>query len=230
MSEWTPAQLAARIDQTLLTPEVGLAEGARWLDDHVVSGFAALVVPPFLAPAAVARLAGTPTRACSVCGFPLGYQSTEAKAAEAALLAGVGCEEIDMVMNVGVFLDGDTAYVAEEISAVVASAGVASGGLAAVKVIIETGRLAPEEIATAASVAVAAGAAFVKTSTGFGPRGATVEDVLAIRAAVGPDVGVKASGGIRDLDAALAMLKAGADRIGTSSGAEIVASAERRRG
>jgi deoxyribose-phosphate aldolase len=194
------------------------------MDAQVGLGFATLCVSPFLAPLAAQKLAGSGTAVCSVVGFPFGYCNTETKAEEARLLVELGCAEVDMVMNVAAFLEGEDEFVADDIGAVAAAASDASGGDALLKVIIETGHLDPGEIVRASVLAVEAGADFVKTSTGFGPRGASIEDVELIREAVGMDVGVKAAGGIRDGAAVLAMLEAGATRIGTSSGLEILES------
>ena len=221
--------LAAHIDQTLLKPTAGFAEGAAWIDASRNSGFAALCVSPFLVPLAAQRLAGTSTKVCSVAGFPLGYQNTETKAEESRQLVELGCVEIDMVLNIAALLEGEDAFVEDDIRAVVASVAHASGGEGIVKVILETGHLAEAEIDRASRIAAAAGAHYVKTSSGFGPRGASVRDVEIMRAAVGPDVGVKAAGGIRDLEAALEMLEAGADRLGSSSGLEILEALEHRR-
>ncbi len=215
-------ELAAVIDQTLLRPTVGFREGGAWMDAQVGLGFATLCVSPFLVPVAAQKLAGTGTAVCSVVGFPFGYCNTETKAEEARLLVELGCAEVDMVMNVPAFLEGEDEFVADDVGAVAAAARDASGGEALLKVIIETGHLDPEEISRASALVVEAGADFVKTSTGFGPRGASVEDVELIRDAVGMDVGVKAAGGIRDGAAVLAMLEAGATRIGSSSGIEIL--------
>jgi deoxyribose-phosphate aldolase len=191
-------------------------------------GFATLCVSPFLVPLAAQRLAGTSTAVCSVAGFPLGYANTESKAEEAAHLVQLGCLEVDMVMNVAAFLEGDTEFVRDDIAAVVDQVTESSGGTGLVKVILETGYLDTDQIARASVLAVEAGAGFVKTSTGFGPRGASEEDVRVMRAAVGSEVGVKAAGGIRDLDCALAMLDAGADRLGTSAGLEILEALDAR--
>ena len=214
--------LAAAIDQTLLKPTVGFSEAGGWMEASRAAGFATLCVSPFLVPLAVQKLAGTDTAVCSVCGFPLGYSNTESKAEEARLLVGLGCAEIDVVMNVAAFLEGETTFVAEDLRAVVDSVARASADRAVVKVILETGDLTDAEIATASQCAVSAGAHYVKTSTGFGPRGASVRDVEIMRETVGPDIGVKAAGGIRDLDTALEMLDAGASRLGSSSGLEIL--------
>ena len=220
--------LAAAIDQTLLKPTSGFKEAAAWMDAARDAGFASLCVSPFLVPLAAQKLAGTDTLVCSVAGFPLGYCNTESKAAEARLLVELGCEEVDMVFNIAAFLEGETTFVEDDIRAVVDGVGYGSDRRAIVKVIIETGYLSEGEIDSASRIAVAAGAHFVKTSTGFGPRGASVRDVQIMRAAVGPDIGVKAAGGIRDLDTALEMLDAGASRLGSSSGLEILEALEHR--
>ena len=220
--------LAAAMDQTLLKPTVGFAEGAAWIEANRDFGFATLCVSPFLVPVASQRLAGGSTGVCSVVGFPLGFANTESKAAESADLEVLGCDEVDMVINVAALLEGEDEFVRDDIAAVVDSVCESSGGTARVKVILETGYLGEDDIRRGCVLAVEAGAAFVKTSTGFGPRGASVRDVEIMRAAVGSDIGVKAAGGIRDLDTALAMLRAGATRIGTSAGAEILAEATAR--
>jgi len=218
-------KLASMIDQTMLRPTVGLAEGTRWIDDNREQGFAALCVSPFLVPAATEALAGARTRVCSVVAFPLGIAASRAKAVEARHLVELGCREIDMVMNVGALLEGDDTFVRRDIEAVVAEVSQASEGTGIVKVILETGYLDPADIARACHLAAQAGADFVKSSTGFGPRGASVEDIEIMRTAVGPDVGVKAAGGIRDLASAMAMIEAGASRVGTSAGQAILAEA-----
>lgn len=216
------ATLAGMIDQTLLKPTIGYQHAGPWMEAAVGQGFASLCVSPFLVALAAQRLAGTSTRVCSVCGFPLGYANTESKAEEASHLVQLGCQEVDMVLNFAALLEGDDRFVADDIAAVVRTVKERSEGSALVKVILETGYLEPADIERACSLAVEAGADFVKTSTGFGPRGASAEDVRLMRATVGPDIGVKAAGGIRDLDAALSMIEAGASRIGTSSGIEIL--------
>lgn len=224
------ATMASHIDMTMLKPNVGFAECAEWVDDNSDLGFAALCVAPFIVPLAAQRLFDSKTRVCSVCAFPLGYALTEAKADEAAHLVDLGCVEVDMVINIAALIEGENAFVHHDIEAVVASVHRASEGAAIVKVILETGFLSPDQIECGCHLAVQAGAHFVKTSTGFGPRGASVQDVRTMRAAVGPDIGIKAAGGIRDLDCALAMLDAGATRLGTSAGGDILAELARRRG
>lgn len=224
------AALAASMDQTLLKPTVGFKAAAEWLSKSADAGFASLCVSPFLVPLTSQILAGRTTKVCSVVGFPLGYMLTETKAEETRQLIGLGCQEIDMVMNVAAFLEGETTFVRDDIAAVVAMVAEETRGSGLVKVILETGYLAPDQVAQASQVALDAGAHFVKTSTGFGPRGASVEDVTTMRATVGDRAGVKAAGGIRDLETALAMLNAGASRIGTSSGFEILEAFDARGG
>jgi deoxyribose-phosphate aldolase len=223
VSRLDAATLASHMDMTMLKPTVGFAEGAEWIEANRVRGFATLCLSPFLVPLAAMRLFDSTTRVCSVAAFPLGYASTEAKADEAAQLVNLGCAEVDMVINIAALLEGENAFVHHDIVAVVASVERASEGAAIVKVILETGYLSTADIERGCHLAVEAGAHFVKTSTGFGPRGASVEDVRTMRAAVGPEIGVKAAGGIRDLDCALAMLEAGATRVGTSAGGDILA-------
>lgn len=222
--------LAGMIDQTLLKPTVGYQGASEWLEQAAGSGFAALCVSPFLVPLTAQRLAGGLTKVCSVCGFPLGYQNTESKAEEAAHLIALGCHEVDMVLNIAALLEGDDAFVRDDIEAVTKTVADASRGAALVKVILETGYLDEASIVRGCRIAVEAGAQYVKTSTGFGPRGATVDDVRLMRETVGPSIGVKAAGGIRDLDTALAMVEAGASRIGTSAGIEIVEAMRTRSG
>jgi deoxyribose-phosphate aldolase len=219
------SELAASIDQTLLRPTAGFAEGALWIEGNRDWGFASLCVSPFLVPVAAQVLSGTQTQVCSVVGFPLGFANTESKAAEAKTLVELGCTEVDMVINLGALREGENEFVRDDISAVVASVRNASDGRAIVKVILETGYLDDEQLVSGCTLAVEGGADFVKTSTGFGPRGASVHDVVLMRANVGPHIGVKAAGGIRNLEDALALLEAGATRLGTSAGSEIIAEA-----
>ena len=218
-------ELAGLLDQTLLRPTAGLAEGQEWIDRNAEQGFASLCVSPFLVPAAARRLVGTRTVACSVVAFPLGYATPAAKASEAEGLVRLGCGEIDMVVNIAALLEGDDEFLQRDIGGVVAAVAEASEGAGLVKVILETGYLDAEQIARGCALAVEGGAAFVKTSTGFGPRGASVEDVVLMRRAVGPDIGIKAAGGIRTLEFALELIAVGATRIGTSAGRELLASA-----
>lgn len=219
-------EMAALIDQTLLKPTVGYGTGAEWIEASRDAGFATLCVSPFLVPVAAQRLSGTATDVCSVVGFPLGTETTESKAEDANRLVGLGCAEVDMVLNIGALLEGEDEFVVDDIGAVVAAVRESSEGRGLVKVILETGYLDEGLIARGCELCVQAGADYVKTSTGFGPRGASAEDVRTMRATVGDRAGVKAAGGIRDAEAAQAMVDAGASRIGTSSGLEILAALE----
>lgn len=222
MRPLTLTALAATIDQTLLAPTIGRGAAAAWLAENCGLGFASLCVSPFLVPDAARAVAGTATRVCSVVGFPLGSTSSAEKACEAQQLCAEGAEEIDMVVNIGALLEGDAAYVFTDIDEVVRAVCAFGRESSLVKVILETGYLNEDQIRLGCRLAVAAGADFVKTSTGFGPRGANVRDVEIMREEVGELVGVKAAGGIRDLASALELLEAGASRIGTSAGARIL--------
>lgn len=224
----TPEALAAKIDMTLLSPKVGFAEAGEWMDANRDAGFATLCVSPFLVPVASQKLAGSATLVGSVAGFPLGYSMTECKAEEAAHLVALGAAEIDVVANIAALLEGEDTFVLDDLRAVVAAVRDRSAGRAIVKVILETGHLSEEQLVRGCGIAVEAGAAFVKTSTGFGPRGASVRDVEIMRASVPESMGVKAAGGIRDLDQGLELLDAGANRLGTSAGADLLAAARSR--
>jgi deoxyribose-phosphate aldolase len=211
------AELARRIDHTALAPTVGRAEIARLCDEALHHGFRTVCVAPIWVEAAVAHLRGSAVGVCAVVGFPLGSTLPAVKAVEARAVVERGAEELDVVMSIGRFLEGDDRFVREELEAVVEAAGGR-----AVKVILESALLSPPELERACDLAIGAGAAFVKTSTGFGPSGATVEAVRAMRARARGRAGVKASGGIRDLERALALLRAGADRLGTSASVALV--------
>lgn len=211
---WTREALAARIDHTLLRPEATPGDIDRLCEEALRYGCAAVCVNPVYVARAVARLAGTPVKVATVVGFPLGASLTATKVAEATLALGQGAREIDMVLPIGLLKAGEIHAVRADLQAVVAVCH-AAGALC--KVILETALLTAEEKVLAARLAVEAGADFVKTSTGFGPGGATVEDVALLRRAVGPSIGVKAAGGIRTAEQAIAMLEAGADRLGTSA-------------
>lgn len=215
-SEWDRA-LARMIDHTLLKPEASQAQIERLCDEARHFGFAAVCVNPYWVPLCVERLAGTGVKVATVIGFPLGATTPEAKAAEARQAVAAGAAELDMVLNVGALKSGQLERVQADIAGVVAAAGDAL-----VKVILETGLLTGDEKVTACRLAVAAGAHFVKTSTGFGPGGATTADISLMRRTVGPELGVKASGGIRDYATAVAMVEAGASRIGASASVAIV--------
>jgi deoxyribose-phosphate aldolase len=187
----------------------------------------AVVVKPFYVPDCARLLKDTGVLTSTVVGFPHGGQAPEVKVSTSLQALRDGANELDMVINIGALIERDYATIEREIASVV---GVGHASEATVKVILETGYLDDAQKAIAAQIAVAAGADYVKTSTGFGPEGATVEDVRLLRSVVGPKVGVKAAGGIRTLDDALAMIAAGADRIGTSSTTAILDELRRRRG
>lgn len=221
----TPAQAAALIDHTLLKPDATDAEIEALCTEAVAHGFKAVCVNPWHLPRVVARLRGERPLPITVAGFPLGASHPQAKAQEAGLAVEQGALEVDMVLNIGALKSGQPEAVRQDIAGVVlACAGVP------VKVILETCLLTDAEKELACRLAVESGAAFVKTSTGFSRGGATQADVALLRRVVGPKVGVKASGGIRTYAELLSMVQAGADRIGASSGADIVAQAAHGKG
>jgi len=213
----TRTELAASIDHTLLRPTATRREVEVLCAEAREHGFASVCVHPVRVPLARACLQGQ-VRVCTVIGFPLGADRSAIKAAAARLAVVDGADELDVVIALGPLRDGSLAEVVTDLAGVVVAA---EGRL--VKVILETALLTPEEIDLACRLAVEAGARFVKTSTGFGPGGATVDAVRRMRAAVGPDIGVKASGGIGDAAAARAMLAAGATRLGASASLKILA-------
>ncbi len=209
--------LASRIDHTLLRADAREEDVRRLCAEAVRYGFASVCVNSCWVPLVKRELTGSPVRTCTVIGFPLGAASTAAKAAETAEAARAGADELDMVINVGALKSGRQDTVKNDVAAVVAAA---QGRL--VKVIIETCLLTDDEKKLACRLAVEAGAGYVKTSTGFASAGATEHDVTLMREVVGADVGVKASGGIRDRRVALRMLAAGATRVGASASVAIV--------
>lgn len=213
--------LAAMIDHTLLRPDATAEDILRICREARCYGFASVCVNPYWVAPAAAELAGSGVKVSSVAGFPLGAHSTAVKAAEAEAAARAGAREIDMVLNIGELKGGNPEAVRRDIAAVVDSA---RGWDAAVKVILETCLLDDAQKVQACLLAREAGAAFVKTSTGFAAGGATAADVALMRRTVGTEMGVKASGGIRTLQDVRAMLTAGANRIGTSSGVKIIQS------
>lgn len=212
-------QLAGMIDHTFLKP-FGTAENIEKLCDEARKyEFAMVAINPAEVETCVKLLEGSPVRVGAAIGFPLGQTTTECKAFETRDAIAKGATEIDTVINVRALQKGRLDIVKKEIEEMVAicrPAGVIC------KVILETCYLSDAEKETVCRIAKEAGVDFVKTSTGFGTAGATVEDVALMRRVVGPEIGVKAAGGIRDLDTVLAMIKAGATRIGTSSGVTIV--------
>jgi deoxyribose-phosphate aldolase len=204
------------IDQTILKPDAAEADIRNFLEDVIEFRFFAAVVNPCWVPLVSTELPEG-IRVCSVVGFPLGASSTRAKVCAADDLVKQKCHEIDMVMNIGKLKDKEFRYVGKEIEAVSA---VCQGRV--LKVIIETCLLSQEEKITAAKIIQESGAQFVKTSTGFAAQGAKIDDVRLLRATVGRDFGVKASGGIRTYTQAVEFIDAGANRLGTSSGVQIM--------
>lgn len=211
--------IAAMIDHTLLKPEATPADIERLCKEATIHKFAAVCVNPIYVKRARSWVDGSGVMVASVAGFPLGATTTRSKVTEASGAIGDGASEVDMVMAVGLFKGGEHKAVGEEIASVVE----ACKGWT-VKVILETSLLSPEEIAIASRIAADNGAKFVKTSTGFGARGASIEDIRIMKEAVGDRCHIKASGGIRTRDQAIAMIDAGAQRLGTSAGVTIVES------
>lgn len=214
-------QLNKFIDHTLLKPEATQEMIDKLCAEAKEHDFMSVCVNPYWVKRSAELLAGTDVKVCTVIGFPLGANTTAAKVAETRDAIANGATEVDMVLNVGALKSGDLETVKQDVAAVKQAAGDVL-----VKVILETGLLTDQEKEIACKLCVEAGADYVKTSTGFGPGGATVEDIALMRKTVGPDIGVKASGGVRDGEAALAMIEAGASRIGTSSGISIVTGAK----
>lgn len=213
----TPQQIARSIDHTLLKPDATEKDILRLCDEAKTHGFFAVCVNTRFVSLCQHRLEGSGVAVAAVVGFPLGAMETESKAFETKRAIALGASEIDMVIAIGALKEGKLDEVRDDIRAVVQAAGKAK-----VKVIFETSMLTQDEKKTACTLSREAGAAFVKTSTGFGGGGATLEDVRLMKSAVGDALEVKASGGIRDLAAAQAMLEAGATRLGTSSGIAIL--------
>lgn len=214
----TREQVAALIDHTLLKPVATVSDIENLCQEAKEYGFYAVCINPCHVKTAVDYLEGTEVKVCTVIGFPLGANTMEQKKREAAEAVQNGVSEVDMVINLGAVKAGDWDYVRRDIRGVVE----ATGGRALVKVILETGLLEPEEIIKASLTAKEAGAHFVKTSTGFLGSGATVEAVSLMGKAVGEELGIKASGGIRNLVQLQEMVAAGATRIGSSSGVAIM--------
>lgn len=211
----TPEEFAKYIDHTLLKPDSTRREARRVCEEARDNGFASACILPSWVADAAEIMEGSGVAVCTVIGFPHGIAPAQAKAAETATAVADGATEIDMVINISALKSGSDLLVMDELLAVVETAN--SGG-AIVKVILECALLTDDEKRRAARMCEEAGAAFVKTSTGFASHGATVEDVRLLRAAVGSEIGVKAAGGIRTVEDARAMIEAGANRLGTSAG------------
>lgn len=210
--------LAQMIDHTLLKANATKDEIITLANEAKEYKFASVCVNPTWVHTVAGILKGTNVKVCTVIGFPLGASTPETKAFETKNTIENGATEVDMVINVGALKDKNDELVEKDIKAVVEAAK----GKALTKVIIETSLLSEEEKVRACQLAVRAGADFVKTSTGFSTGGATLDDIALMRKTVGPNIGVKASGGVRDRETALAMVEAGATRIGASAGISIV--------
>ena len=217
-SEFAPAALAKYVDHTLLKPEASEEDVRKVCVEAKKYNFASVCVNPNHIKFVAEQLSGSGVAPCVVIGFPLGATTPEVKAEETQTVLLLGAKEVDMVVNIGAIKSNNWQLVKRDIEAVVAAAK----GRGLVKVIIETCLLTDEEKVKVCTIAKMAGADFVKTSTGFSKGGATKEDVALMRQTVGPHMGVKASGGVRDYETAVAMIKAGATRLGTSSGVAIV--------
>ena len=213
--------LAPLIDHTLLKPDATRADIERLCAEASEHRFATVCVYSGWVPLCVERLRGSRIGVCTVAGFPHGAQHTEIKVFETARAIELGASEVDVVLAIGLIKSGELNAAENELKAVVKAAGPG----ARIKAILETALLTREEKMAAAKLAQAAGAAFVKTSTGFAAGGATEDDVRLLRMTLGPTMGIKASAGIRTAASALALVRAGATRIGTSAGVAIVAEA-----
>jgi deoxyribose-phosphate aldolase len=214
-----PGDVAGLIDHTLLKADASQADIEALCEEAGRLGFASVCVNPTWVALSARLLKGTRVRVCSVVGFPLGATTPDVKNYETRRAIFDGASEIDMVINVGALKSGALRLVERDIESVTGPC-VDCGVLS--KVIIEAALLTDEEKVAACTIAKAAGADYVKTSTGFGPGGATVADVALMRRVVGPDIGVKAAGGVRDFEAVKALVAAGATRIGASAGVKIV--------
>ena len=213
----TREELASYIDHTLLKPEASREQIRAVCNEAKQYHFASVCVNPCWIPLIAEELKGSGVSVCCVIGFPLGASLSSVKAFEAREAVAAGAQEIDMVINIGAVKSGGWELVREDIAAVNAAKGTAK-----LKVIIETCLLTDEEKVRVCQIAKEVGADFVKTSTGFSTGGATVHDVELMRKTVGPEMGVKASGGVRTLADALAMIEAGASRLGASAGVKII--------
>lgn len=214
----TRSELASFMDHTVLKPDTRAAAVEKLCAEAREYKFAAVCVPPRWVPLSASLLKDSGVLVATVIGFPHGDTLSSAKAAETRAAIEAGADEVDMVISVGAALDGDWDYVRQDIAAVVNAAE----GKAVVKVIFENAHLDPSQIELACRAAMDAGADYVKTSTGFATTGAKAEEVRLMRQTVGDTMGVKAAGGIRDLETALAMIEAGASRLGCSASISIV--------
>jgi deoxyribose-phosphate aldolase len=212
-------QIASYIDHTILKPTSTHIEIKKICEEALLYEFAAVCIPPPMVPQAKVLLAGAPVKVATVIGFPFGYSVIRAKLAEAEQAISDGADELDMVINLIALKEGDWEYLEKEASAILGAAH-AHGKI--VKVIIESGILTGEEIVLCCKLYGGLGADFVKTSTGYAEKGASVSDVRMMRGQLPPSVRIKASGGIRNYEFAMELIAAGADRLGCSASVEIV--------
>lgn len=217
MSITSSAALAAIIDHTILRPDTTEADIDQFCAEALQWKFASVCVNPLNIPRVAAALRGSPVKTCSVIGFPLGATPTDVKRREVEWVTAQGASEVDMVISIGTLKSVGAGPIGEEVAVLKAACGDVL-----LKVIFETALLTDQEIVAASLAAKAAGADFVKTSTGFTQKGASVEAVALMRRTVGPNIGVSASGGIRSFIEAMAMIEAGSNRIGTSRGVALM--------
>lgn len=213
--------LAARIDHTMLAMNMQRADVLRRCTEAITHSFASVCVPSYFVPDLTAALAGSPVKACTVIGFPFGYHPSSVKALETTLALAAGAQEIDLVINQAAWFSGDKNRVRKEVAQITQ---LCHEKEAIIKAIIETGYLPAADIDALCLLCAEAGTDFVKTSTGFGKEGAQLAVVEQMRRILPKEIRIKASGGIRDRDFALALVAAGADRIGTSSGVKMMES------
>lgn len=216
-STLSPKDIARYIDHTCVKIDATKKDIQTICEEAIKYGFHSVCVTPYRVKDAKTYLSDSKVALIAVIGFPFGFTTTKTKASEAAEAVSAGATEIDMVVNINAIKDGGWDYVLDDIRSVVESVPGID-----VKVIMETGLLSQEELFKACQVAEHAGAKFVKTATGFGSRGAELHDITIMRDAIADRLGIKASGGIHDFETAAAMIEAGADRIGSSSGLEII--------
>lgn len=219
MVQFTKNKLAQYIDHTLLKPYSTKDDIKSICNEAIENNFVAVCILPIYVEYAKGILSGTSVKLCSVVGFPLGSNNTGTKVFESKKLLKYGCNEIDMVLNLPMYFDNDFDYVEKEIKEI---SLICKNNNAILKVIIETCLLNERQKIELSDIVTYSGADYIKTSTGFSTGGATVDDVALLRNNVGKDIKVKASGGIKDLETTLAMINAGAERIGTSSGIYII--------
>lgn len=212
-------KLNAFIDHTALKPTIKIEDVYLLCDEAKVNGFAAVCIPPLFVKAAKEKLAGSDIKVATVIGFPFGYAAVESKVAELVLAILDGADELDVVINFTAIKNNDWQYVANEINTLMS---IVKAKQKVIKVIIESGELTPDEVIKCCDIYGMAGVDYLKTSTGFASRGATIEDVKLIRAHLADNIKIKASGGVKDYQFAKALIDAGASRIGCSASLQII--------